>query len=250
MEATLSPSTDAITIAIVEDEAIAREGFAMLLAQEDDFDVITSVPDLSETSLLDADADVILMDARLIAGRGTGVPPSLTEHARRARIIATRVSLDRESLSNLAHLGVSALVLKNASFADVVSTIRAVASAREAAPGCLVDGKRRTAGATAFDMLTAREREIALLIACGKNNREIAEDLNISPHTANAHVRNIMEKLAVHSRLQIAIQANRERWTLWGAKRRLGTAERATWSADGFASRARSGNGPARSARC
>jgi DNA-binding NarL/FixJ family response regulator len=222
MDTGVSLSTDTITIAIVEDEAIAREGFATLLAMQDDFDVIASVADFSEPSLLDADADVILMDARLIARQGADLASILAELARRARIIATRVSLDHQSLGDLVRFGVSAFVFKDASFADLVSTIRAAASAPRAAPEHLVERKRRGADATAFDMLTAREREIALLIACGKNNREIAEDRSISPHTVSAHVRNIMEKLAVHSRLHIAVQANRERWTLWDAKRPAG----------------------------
>jgi DNA-binding NarL/FixJ family response regulator len=58
--------------------------------------------------------------------------------------------------------------------------------------------------------ITSREREVIALIADGKSNKEIAQDLSIAPHTVKSHVRNVMEKLALHSRLQIAAYAHNQ----------------------------------------
>jgi DNA-binding NarL/FixJ family response regulator len=232
MQSHLQLVTEKIAIAIVEDDAIAREGLTALLRQQPGFTVAAALADVAALASLDADADVILIDAGQIVERAA-VLPVVADAAKRSRLIATRVTKGNLHLADLVRAGVSAFALRDGPFSDLVKTIRSVAEgARVMPPGvfemlvhCLVHERDVVApGGSKVGQLTAREREIALLIANGKSNKEIAELRCISPHTAKSHVRNIMEKLSVHTRLQIAARANREGWPLNAATLHVGTA--------------------------
>jgi DNA-binding NarL/FixJ family response regulator len=110
--------------------------------------------------------------------------------------------------------GALGFILKDASITEVLATIRSVAKGIRVIPPVLtgslfthiVDnairlGKVKLSSAT---RMTKREREIIVLIAEGMSNKEIARQLNLSTYTVKSHVHNILEKLALHSRLQIA----------------------------------------------
>jgi len=233
MNTNLRLVTDRIAIAIVEDDAIAREGLTALLRRQQGFTVVAALADIGSLARLDADADVILVDAGLIAENAARLP-MLADAAKRAKLIATRVTAGHRHLADLIRAGVSAFALRDAPFADLVTTIRSVASGERVMPPAvfemvvenLVNERDLAALGSRFGQMTAREREIALLIASGKSNKEIAALRCISPHTAKSHVRNIMEKLAVHTRLQIAAHALREGWPLSAATHDLDEAPR------------------------
>jgi DNA-binding NarL/FixJ family response regulator len=110
--------------------------------------------------------------------------------------------------------GADGFILKDATLVDVVNTIRSVAGGKTVLPSlmtsslffqiaehALLKGKRNLRGAT---RMTQREKEIISLIVEGMSNKEIAGKLNIATFTVKSHVHNILEKLALHSRLQIA----------------------------------------------
>jgi two-component system NarL family response regulator len=115
--------------------------------------------------------------------------------------------------------GVCGFVLKDATFDECVATIRAVAAGEKVLPPRLteslfsqiaqeVDSRGRTQVMEDVRM-TRREREVIELIGEGLSNKEIAQRLNIATHTVKSHVRNVMEKLALHTRLQIAAYSHR-----------------------------------------
>jgi DNA-binding NarL/FixJ family response regulator len=110
--------------------------------------------------------------------------------------------------------GASGFILKDATVKEFLGTVRSVAQGIKVLPPSMTGSlfshvvelalkKRKGATANAVRM-TRREREIIVLIADGLSNKEIAGQLNIATHTVKSHVHNIMEKLALHSRLQIA----------------------------------------------
>jgi DNA-binding NarL/FixJ family response regulator len=114
---------------------------------------------------------------------------------------------------------VSGFVLKDATFDEFVSTIRAVAGGAKVLPSRMTDSlfsqiaktaDTRSVRDTEDVRMTRREREVIELIGEGLSNKEIAQRLNIATHTVKSHVRNVMEKLALHTRLQIAAFAHRE----------------------------------------
>ncbi len=219
MEPCLQVVPETTVIAIVEDDAITREGLATLLSQQPQFRVACSVPDLNSPALREAGAHVILVNVRLTVGRSGQVPAELAELARRANIVATHLPDGCRHLPDLVRAGVVAFVLKDASLTGLVSTIRDAAAGARVMPPCLLEmlvSNLSRERESIFDAMTAQEQRIVRLIAIGKTNKEIAGERSISPHTVKCHVRHIMEKLSVHTRLQIAVQVNRERRWMGG----------------------------------
>jgi two-component system NarL family response regulator len=115
--------------------------------------------------------------------------------------------------------GVCGFVLKDATFDEFVATIRAVAAGEKVLPARLTESlfsqiaqevdNRGRAHVLEDVRMTRREREVIELIGEGLSNKEIAQRLNIATHTVKSHVRNVMEKLALHTRLQIAAYSHR-----------------------------------------
>jgi DNA-binding NarL/FixJ family response regulator len=116
------------------------------------------------------------------------------------------------------HAGVSGFIMKDATLEDLVDTIRRVAQGIPVLPPQMTNAlfsqiAREAVSAgrpKALDAvrMTSRERDVINLIAEGESNKAIARQLHISPHTVKSHVRNIMEKLTLHTRLQIAAYAH------------------------------------------
>lgn len=211
-----------ISIAIIKDDAITREGVAALLSQDGEFVVVASGSAISATELGDAQPDIFLVDAQLLEGDDARLAPALAEAASGAKIIATGLSPDHKGLVGLVRSGVVGFVVKDASYAELAQTIRSVASGVQVMPPSLISTLFRNVAqegdqqehvtSSALERMTPREREISLLIAEGRSNKEIAVKTHISTNTVKCHVRNIMEKLALHTRLQIAAKANAEHW--------------------------------------
>ena len=236
MEAALRLIAQEITVAIVRHEAIARDGLTALLTQHHDFNVVASVAHLGAAELAEARADVILVEAALAHEDNFELTRTLGNGASRARIIVTGVSPENCDVISFVRAGVAGFVIKDASLAELTVAIRSVASGAQVMPPELIESVSRNAGfgrshgsgpdgQSLFDRITPRERQITLLIASGKCNKEIAERIFISTHTVKAHVRNIMEKLGLHSRLQIAARANAERWRMQDGQSDDGSAK-------------------------
>ena len=125
-----------------------------------------------------------------------------------------------EDIVEFVNAGVSGFILKDATFEDLVSTIRSVADGAHVLPPEMTSSLfsqiakeavvRGKAAALECVRMTAREREVIDLIGEGLSNKEIAARLTIATHTVKSHVRNVMEKLALHTRLQIAAFAHNE----------------------------------------
>jgi DNA-binding NarL/FixJ family response regulator len=223
MEAALRLIPREIGVAIVRGEAIARDGLTALLAQYEDFSVVASVAEVGAAELGAAEPDVIVVDADFTYLDSVQLTKTLGRTSTHARIIVTGVSANNCDIVALVRAGVAGFVIKDASISELAVAIRSVASGAHVMPSALIEAvslnagfaleRRRTAkSASMFDLMTPRERQITLLIANGECNKEIAERTFISTHTVKSHVRNIMEKLGVHSRLVLAARANKERW--------------------------------------
>ncbi len=133
------------------------------------------------------------------------------------------VSPENCDVVSLVRAGVAGFVIKDAPISQLAVAIRSVASGAQVMPPALIEAislntgfaleQRRAANTgSMFDRMTPRERQITMLIANGDCNKQIAVRTVLSTHTVKSHVRNIMEKLGVHSRLLLAAQANKERW--------------------------------------
>ena len=125
-----------------------------------------------------------------------------------------------EEIAEFVNAGVAGFILKDATFEDFIGTIRSVADGARVLPprmtGSLfsqiaeVAVRRGSESALEAVRMTPREREVIALIAAGMSNKEIAKRLNIATDTVKSHVRNVMDKLALHTRLQIAAYAHNQ----------------------------------------
>ena len=211
--------TKIITIAIIEDNRLARESLAAVLSQLPDVRVVASA-DADEAFLAETKPHVVLLDVGLGDHESLRAAATLRNELPEARIILTDLTPAHEDVVDFVNAGVSGFVLRDASFDEFVGTIRSVAAGEKVLPPRLTEslffqiakdaGGREREPVPEDVRMTHREHEVIDLIGAGLCTKEIAQRLNIATHTVKSHVRNVMEKLALHTRLQIAAYSHGE----------------------------------------
>ena len=208
----------AITVAIIDDNRLVREALAFMLDELADVRVVTSAV-ANATFLTETKPDVWLLDVSLRDQESLQVAAALLRENPQARIIVMDIIPVHEDIIEFVNAGVSGFVLKDSTFEDFVDAIRSVAAGEKVLPPRMTQslfsqiaraaGRREAAEALEAVRMTPREREVIALIGEGLSNKEIAQRLAIASHTVKSHVRNVMEKLALHTRLQIAAYSRR-----------------------------------------
>jgi DNA-binding NarL/FixJ family response regulator len=211
-----------ITVAIVDDNRLVREALAAMLDPLPDVHVVAA--GIADKTFMDeAMPDVVLLDVGLGDEDSLRVAGALTKHASAPKVIVMDLIPMNEDIVQFVNAGVSGFVLKDATFDEFVATVRAVAAGGKVLPARMTESlfsqianearERQRADDLPPSLddvrMTRREREVIQLIGEGLSNKEIAQRLNIAPHTVKSHVRNVMEKLALHTRLQIAAYSRR-----------------------------------------
>ena len=195
-----------------------REALTAMLERLPDVRVVSS-PVADAQFLADNRPHVVLLDVGLRDHDSLSLAASLKKDTPEAKIIVMDLMPVQEEIVEFVNLGVSGFVLKDATFDEFVGTIRSVANGQKVLPPRMTESLfsqiAKESGARDARVLedvrmTRREREVIELIGEGLSNKEIAHRLNIATHTVKSHVRNVMEKLALHTRLQIAAYAHRE----------------------------------------
>jgi DNA-binding NarL/FixJ family response regulator len=209
-----------ITVAIIEDNRLVREGMTDMLNDLPDVQVVLAATSFETAMLKEANPRVILLDIGLQDSNCLRVAESVQTDLADARVIVMDLLPVHEELAEFVNVGVAGFILKDATFEDFVDTIRSVAVGERVLPprmtGTLFSQiaraavKRSETDAIEAVRLTLREREVVGLIALGLSNKEIANRLNIATDTVKSHVRNVMDKLALNSRLQIAAYAHHQ----------------------------------------
>ena len=214
-------SQDVIPIVVVEDNRLLREGIVTILHRHPDLDVVGVVEDAEAALLLmpETEARVVLVDAGLGDHDSHDLVEQLGREFPNVRVIVMDTLPEAGDVVEFVRRGASGFVVKEASIDSFVDTIRTVAGGAEVLPPSLTNtifthiAQRAATGPRASVhqsvQMTTRERQVIDLIAEGMSNKRIARRLRISPHTVKSHVRNILEKLALHSRLQVAAYAHR-----------------------------------------
>jgi DNA-binding NarL/FixJ family response regulator len=210
-----------IRVLVVDDQELFRRGLTMLLGVESDMEVVGEAADGPSAAALAASAapDVVLMDVRMPRQTGIEACTAVKDAAPNARIIMLTVSDDEADLYDAVKSGASGYLLKDSSIEEVAQAIRVVADGQSLiSPSMaikLLDEFKQMARtdrqAVPTPRLTDRELEVLRLVAQGLNNREIAKQLFISENTVKNHVRNILEKLQLHSRMEAVMYAVREK---------------------------------------
>jgi DNA-binding NarL/FixJ family response regulator len=209
-----------ITVVVIDDNRVLREALAGMLNALPDLRAVASA-DADFAFLAAAKPNVLMLDVGLRDEDSLGVATALREQHPDAKIVVMDLFPVHEEIREFVNAGVAGFVLKDASFDEFVATIRAVAAGKKVLPPQMAESlfsqiarsaHRPELARTLDDVrMTRREHEVIGLIGEGLSNKEIARRLNIASHTVKSHVRNVMEKLALHSRLQIAAYSHRER---------------------------------------
>jgi DNA-binding NarL/FixJ family response regulator len=212
---------ETVRVLVVDDDALVRAGLAMLLAGAEGVEIVGEAADGSEVAAAVAEhrPHVVLMDIRMPGMDGLTATELLRagEHAPEV-IVLTTFEADDYVLRAL-RAGASGFLLKDTPPAEIVRAVRTVASGEPILSpavtrrliGHVTDDRgdeRERRARDRLDLLTEREREVALAIAEGKSNAEIGRELFMSVATVKAHVSRVLEKLELNNRVQIALLAH------------------------------------------
>jgi len=212
-----------IHILLIEDNRLLREGIATMLEKQQDFEVIARSDDgdaLRELKNRNLHPDIVLLDLGLQKQNSLRLMDLIKREIPDTKVIAMDILPEETDIVEFVKAGGAGLILKSASIDDFIKTIRKVAQGENVLPQVLTNSLfsqiiENTINSSKIDTqdsirLTPREREIIDLISEGLSNKEIAQRLHIATYTVKSHVHNILENLALSTRLQVAAFARTE----------------------------------------
>lgn len=212
-----------IRVLVVEDNPLLRDGLAALLDAQADLKVVAAAdePDAALRRLQETKPHVVLVDASLGSHSSRHFVERVRTAAPEAGVIVMDLLPVEEDVVEFAKAGATGFVAKGARLDELVAAVRSVAGGAPVVlppfAGALFSYiAKRAVGPDANAArdavrLSKREREVIDLIAEGLSNKDIARRLHIATDTVKSHVHNILEKLALNNRLQIAAHAHRAR---------------------------------------
>ena len=210
-------------VLLVDDHALFRRGLRVTLDLEPDMVVVGESGDGTDAvqRAVETLPDVVLMDVKMPRRGGIEACSAIKEAAPSTKIVMLTMSDDEGDLYDAIKAGASGYLLKDLPIDEVASSIRSVQTGQSLISPTLASklltefaamSKRGDPGQSVpSPRLTGREMEVLRLVARGMNNRDIARDLFISENTVKNHVRNILEKLQLHSRMEAVVYAVREK---------------------------------------
>jgi DNA-binding NarL/FixJ family response regulator len=214
--------TDTIRVLIAEDHETVREGLKLIIDTQPDMEIIGEAGNGRDAVRLARELvpDVLLMDVSMPELNGLKAAAQLKRVAPDIKILTLTRHTDQAYLQELLEAGVSGYVLKQSAATDLIRAVRAVAAGDNyldpAMTGKIfsnyVGKSSKLRGDTRGTALTERERDVLRQIAWGYSNKEIAERLDISIKTVEAHKANALKKLDMSSRIDIVRYAVLQGW--------------------------------------
>jgi len=207
-----------IRVLIVDDQELVRAGLRGILRSRFGFEIVGECPDggAVQAAVVELRPDVVLMDVRMPLVDGVAATRQLRTQAEAPPVLALTTFDDEEVLAGMLRAGAAGFVLKGAPAEDLQRAVRTVAdggawldpavtarvlAAYRAAPA------PPAAACPALGSLTAREREVLILIGEGKTNTEIAADLFVSEGTVKTHINHVFTKLQLRDRAAAVVFA-------------------------------------------
>ena len=209
-----------IKILLIEDNRLLRDGIAAMLKKQPDMNVVATVGN-GENVLNTMERykpDILLLDLGLRNQNSLQIVKSSKEHFPGTKIIVMDLIPLQADVFEFVQAGVSGFILKDVNITEFFKTIRSVYGGFQILPAHLtgslfsqivdhaVNGSKQSAIVESVRM-TKREKQVIELISDGSTNKEIAQKLHLSTYTVKSHVHNILEKLALNTRVQIAKHA-------------------------------------------
>jgi NarL family two-component system response regulator LiaR len=203
-----------ITVMLVDDHSLVREGLKIFLETEPDLQVIGEAANGDEAATLAGrlKPDVILMDLLMPGVDGVEGTRRCLEESPRSRVIVLTSKVEDDLVLPAIRAGALSYLLKDVAAAQLAETIRSAASGNPTLHPLAAAKMLQAVGsdlnsAGAIDQISPRELEVLELISCGLGNKEIGEQLFISERTVKTHVTHLLEKLNLRDRTQLAIFA-------------------------------------------
>ncbi len=209
-----------IKVLLIEDNRLLREGIAKMLNAEEDIKVVSSSGNGdSIEKAKELKPDVVLLDLGLRNQNSLTVVGLIKEQFPQTHVVVMDLIPAHAEVVEFVKAGVAGFILKDATLQDFLRTIRSVAKGAKVLPPLMTDSlfsqivEYAVQGGKIEQLmsavkLTSREQDVISHIAAGKSNKEIASELNIAVYTVKSHVHNILDKLALHTRLQLATFAH------------------------------------------
>jgi two-component system, NarL family, response regulator DegU len=206
-----------IQIIVIEDNLLLREGITTMIKEQRDLEVTAAFGDCSKAiqSIRESQPNIVLIDLGLRNQNSLNLAKVLKKDFQKIKIIMMDLVPLQEDLLEFVQAGVSGFILKEATVDDFLKTIRSVAGGAKALPSNLTGSlfsqivnkavkESNPAKIISSVKMTKREKQVIALVSDGLTNKEIAQKLHLSTYTVKSHIHNILEKLAIHTRVQIA----------------------------------------------
>jgi len=205
-----------IRLLLIEDNRLLRDGIFSILRPHKDIVIIAASGDGKNTlvKIKQLKPNIVLLDLGLRSQNSLHVVEVVKKDFPLAKIIVMDLAPVQADILQFVKAGADGFILKDASLKEFLITIRSVSDGATVLPPTLVDslfsqivdnalreGKTKLKEAV---RMTKREREVIELLSEGMSNKEIGQKIHISTYTVKSHIHNIMEKLALHTRLEIA----------------------------------------------
>ncbi len=210
-----------ISILVIEDNRLLREGLSAMIGEQNDLKLKAAFGDCTKALqfIRKSQPDIVLLDLGLRNQNSIHLIKELKKYFQKIKVIVMDLVPLQEDVLVFVQAGVSGFILKDATVDDFLRTIREVAGGTKVLPTRLTESLFSQIVDKAVNesipskiigsvRMTKRERQIIDLVADGFTNKEIAQKLHLSSYTVKSHIHNILEKLALHTRVQIAIYAH------------------------------------------
>ncbi len=209
-----------LKIFVIEDNRLLRDGITAMINEQSDLKVIASFNEREKSlsEIFQLKPDIVLLDLGLRNQNSFEIVRNIKQKSPDIKIIVMDLLPSHADILDFVKAGASGFILKDAMVNEFLKTIRDVASGEKVLPLNMTDSlfsqivDRAINNSHETDLMqavrmTKREREVIELIADGMTNKEIGNILHLSPYTVKSHVHNILEKMALHTRVQIATYA-------------------------------------------
>jgi DNA-binding NarL/FixJ family response regulator len=207
------------SILLIEDNRLLRDGIKAIINKQADLRVLAATAGNHDT-LLQARTlkpQVVLMDLGLRSENGVRIVTTISKEMPHTKVIGMGLIPSQTDIHELVEAGAAGFILKDAPIKHVLETIQAVARGIRILPPVLTGtlfshvvehAVRKASGKLPVAVrMTKREREIISLVSEGMSNKDIAQRTNLSTYTVKSHIHNILEKMALHSRLEIPMHS-------------------------------------------
>jgi DNA-binding NarL/FixJ family response regulator len=208
----LAPQAPSIRLMLVDDHAIVREGLRALLDDEQNFTIVGEAANGDEACKVVGriQPDIVLMDLKMPGMTASDAIRMIRASHPHVKVVALTSYADDSQVRDIVAAGAQGYILKDVTKSDFISALRTVASGQTwlhpQAQRSLVDQLRHRQP-DPFALLTQRERSVLALIAKGRSNRQISEELNLTEGTVKGYVSTVLAKLKLEDRTQAALFA-------------------------------------------